>query len=123
MLEWFYLAQVWGSLAIGLLTVGLGLAGRVPSDWSVGGQALIELLLVLQLVLTIVLVTSGQHAVNDTVEFFAYLITALIVPLGAVFWALIDRKSKWSTVVLGVSALTIAVMLVRMHQIWTGVYN
>ncbi len=123
MLDWLYAAQLWIALAIGVITLVLGLIGRVPSDWTVGGQAVIELGLLVQLVVSIVLVANGQHAVNDTAEFFAYLITALIIPLGAVFWALIDRKSKWSTVVLGVSGLTIAVMLVRMHQIWTGVYN
>jgi hypothetical protein len=123
MLDWFYVAQLWIALAIGVITLALGLVGRVPSDWTVGGQAVVELGLLVQLVVSIVLVVEGKHAVNDTAEFFAYLITALIIPLGAVFWALIDRKSKWSTVVLGVSALTIAVMLVRMHQIWTGVYN
>jgi hypothetical protein len=123
MLDWLYAAQLWIALAIGVITLVLGLIGRVPSDWTVGGQAVIELGLLVQLVVSLVLVANGQHAVNDTAEFFAYLITALIIPLGAVFWALIDRKSKWSTVVLGVSGLTIAVMLVRMHQIWTGVYN
>lgn len=123
MLDWLYSAQLWIALAIGVITLALGLVGRVPSDWTVGGQAVVELGLLVQLVVSIVLVVQGKHAVNDTAEFFAYLITALIIPLGAVFWALIDRKSKWSTVVLGVSALTIAVMLVRMHQIWTGVYN
>lgn len=123
MLDWFYSIQLWVALAIGLVTLFLGLFGKAPSDLTVGGQAIIELGLVIQLVVSIVLVATGHQAVNDTAEFFAYLITALIIPLGAVFWALVDRKSKWSTVVLGVSALTIAVMLVRMHQIWTGVYN
>ena len=110
MLDWLYSAQLWIALAIGVITLALGLIGRVPSDWTVGGQAVIELGLLVQLVVSIVLVASGQHAVNDTAEFFAYLITALIIPLGAAFWALLDRKSKWSTVVLGVSGLTIAVM-------------
>lgn len=123
MLDWLYSVQLCIALAIGVITLVLGLVGRVPSDWTVGGQALVELGLLVQLVVSVVLVATGHRAVNDTAEFFAYLITALIIPLGAVFWALIDRKSKWSTVVLAVSGLTIAVMLVRMHQIWTGVYN
>ena len=123
MLDWLYWVQLWPALAIGLVTLFLGLFGKPPSDVTVSGQAIVELGLVVQLVVSVVLVATGQQAVNDTVEFFAYLITALIIPLGAVLWALVDRKSKWSTVVLGVSALTIAVMLVRMHQIWTGVYN
>jgi hypothetical protein len=34
-----------------------------------------------------------------------------------VFWALIDR-TKWSTVILGVACLAIAVMVFRMNEIW-----
>jgi hypothetical protein len=55
------------------------------------------------------------------VEFFAYLVVALMIPVGAVFWALIER-SRWATVVLGVGALTVAVMLVRMQQLWTETF-
>jgi hypothetical protein len=57
----------------------------------------------------------------DTVEFYAYLLVAIMVPVGAGFWALVERN-RWSTVILGVAALTVAVMLVRMNQIWTGSY-
>ena len=122
MIETLYQVGLWLSLAVGLLSLLLGLIGRPPSGISVGAQALVELYLIVQLVASIVIVASGAHAKNDTVEFFAYLITAVIIPIGAVLWSLLER-SKWSTVVLGVSALAIAVMLVRMHQIWTGTYS
>jgi len=122
MIEILYQVGIWLSLAVGLLSLLLGLIGRPPSGISVGAQALVELFLIVQLVASIVIVASGARAKNDTVEFFAYLITAVIIPIGAVLWALLER-SKWSTVVLGVSALAIAVMLVRMHQIWTGTYS
>ncbi|MEY4743510.1 MAG: hypothetical protein RIR34_849 [Actinomycetota bacterium] len=121
MIEILYQVGLWLSLAVGLLSLLLGLIGRPPSGISVGAQALVELYLIVQLVASIAIVASGARAKNDTVEFFAYLITAVIIPIGAVLWALLER-SKWSTVVLGVSALAIAVMLVRMHQIWTGSY-
>jgi hypothetical protein len=122
MIEILYQVGLWLSLAVGLLSLLLGLIGRPPSGVSVGAQALVELYLIVQLVASIVIVASGARAKNDTVEFFAYLITAVIIPIGAVLWAVLER-SKWSTVVLGVSALAIAVMLVRMHQIWTGSYT
>jgi uncharacterized membrane protein len=122
MFEILYQVGLWLSLAVGLLSLLLGLIGRPPSGISVGAQALVELYLIVQLVASIVIVASGARAKNDTVEFFAYLITAVIIPIGAVLWALLER-SKWSTVVLGVSALAIAVMLVRMHQIWIGTYS
>jgi hypothetical protein len=122
MIEWFYLTQLAAATLIGALLVSMGLlAKRKPSGFSVGATALVELLLLVQLVLSIALVVSGASAKQDTVEFFAYLIVALMIPIGAAFWALIER-TRWSTVVLGVAGLTVAVMLVRMNQIWTGIY-
>ena len=86
---------------------------------SLGGIAIVQFGLVVQLISSIVMVVGGARAKGDTIEFFAYILVALIVPLGAAFWALIER-TRWSTFVLGVGALTAAIMLVRMHQIWFG---
>lgn len=121
MIAWFYSAQLIIATAAGLLALGLGLAKRKPSAISIGALGLVQLSLVVQLVASIVLVIMGERAKQDTVEFFAYLIVALMIPLAAAFWALIER-TRWSTLVLGVGALTVAVMLVRMSQIWTGTY-
>lgn len=121
MLDWLYSAQVAIATISGGLCLILGLAKRKPSLISLGSIALVELGLLVQLIASIILVISGQRAKNDTIEFFAYLLVALMIPVGAVFWALIERN-RWSTVVLAVAGLTVAVMLVRMHQIWTGIY-
>lgn len=121
MTDWLYLAQLWISVAAGLFALAMGLLGRLPSLWSLGGIALVELGLFVQLVYSIVAVSGGERATVDTVEFFAYLIVAIMVPIGAGFWALVERN-RWSTVILGVAGLTVAVMLVRMAQIWTGSY-
>ena len=120
MFEWAYLAQVYLSLAAAFYCIFLGLINRPPSWWSVGAVALVEGFLLVQLAVTIALVASGNQAKGDTVEFFGYILTALIVPPAAVGWAIVDR-SRWSTVVLGVSGLTVAIMLVRMWQIWSGI--
>jgi hypothetical protein len=119
MIEWFFLAQSWFALGAGLLLVLMGLVGRIPSGFSLSLVAISELALVIQLSLSIVLVFMGQQAKVDTWEFFGYLLVALMVPAGGAFWALLER-SKWSTVVLGATSLTLAVMLVRMWQIWSG---
>jgi len=118
-----YLVAMWFDAVTGVAMLVLGLIRRKPADIMVAALAATELLLLAQLVTTIVLVAQGQHAKNDTVEWFAYIITALLIPPAAVLWAILDRASRWSTVVLGVAGISIAVMLVRMHQIWTGIYN
>lgn len=121
MTEWLYLAQLWIAVATGLFSLAMGLFGRLPSLWTMGAIVLVELGLLGQLIYSTIAVIGGGSAVVDTVEFFAYLIVALMVPIGAGFWALVERN-RWSTVILGIAALTVAVMLVRMNQIWTGSY-
>lgn len=120
MIEWFFLAQSWFALGAGLLLVLMGLVGRIPSGFSISLVAISEIALVIQLILSIVLVFMGQQAKVDTWEYFGYLLVALMIPAGGAVWALLER-GKWSTVVMGAALLTLAVMLVRMYQIWTGV--
>ena len=119
MFEWAYQIQVVYALFAGLFVVGLGIFRRSPSWLSVGVIAVVEGLLLVQLAVTIALVSTGSGAKGDTVEFFGYILTALIVPPAAVGWAVVER-TRWSTLVLGISGLTVAVMLVRMWQIWSG---
>ena len=119
MLEWWYQAQLWFGVVAGLLLVAMGLIGRRPSGFSLALVAGSEFGLAMQLIASITLVVLGERAKLDTWEFFGYLIVALLVPIAAAIWALIDRN-RWSTVVMGAGVLTVVVMLVRMHQIWSG---
>jgi hypothetical protein len=101
----------------GLLCLVVGFIGRPPNDLTLGAVALVELLLVAQLVVTIVAPIVGNEPSGSLGEFYIYLISALLLPAAGGFWALIER-TRWSTVVLGVVGLAIAVMTYRMGQIW-----
>lgn len=118
MIEWFMWLQFGVAIAAGLMCVVLGLLGRLPSDLTVGSLALIEVLLLTQLVVAIIAPITGNDASGSLLEFYTYLIGALILPVAAVFWALVERN-RWSTVILGVAAFSVAVMVYRMFQIWT----
>jgi len=118
MILWFTVVQIAVAIAAGLLCVALGLAGRRPSDLSVGALALVDVLLVAQVVVAIIAPFAGNAPTGDLLEYWVYLISAVLLPVGAVLWALMER-SRWSTVILGVAALAIAVMLWRMQVIWT----
>jgi hypothetical protein len=120
MFEWAYQFQAVFAAVVGLFAIFLGLIRRPPSWWSVGSVAVIEGFLLVQLAVSIALVATGNQAKGDTVEFFGYIVTALIVPPAAIAWAVLER-TRWSTLVLGVAGLTVAIMLVRMWQIWTGI--
>ncbi|MFF1572059.1 hypothetical protein ACFVWR_04880 [Leifsonia sp. NPDC058292] len=117
MIEWFTTVQVIVACAAGVLCIVLGIAKRLPGDVSMGAVALVELLLVAQLVVTIVAPLVGNEPSGSLPEFYIYLISALILPLAGGFWALIERN-RWSTIILGAVCLAIAVMVYRMGQIW-----
>lgn len=118
MILWFTTVQIVVAVAAGLFCTILGLAGRRPSDFSVGALALVEVLLVVQIIMAIVSPFAGNPPSGDPLEFWVYLVSAALLPIGGVIWALLER-SRWSTVILGVVALAVAIMLWRMQMIWT----
>lgn len=118
MILWFTIVQVVVAVAAGLLCMVLGLAGRRPSDLSVAGLALLELLLIAQTVVAFIAPFVGNPPTGSLLEFWVYLISAVLIPPAAVGWALIER-SRWSTVIMGIAALSVAVMVWRMYAIWT----
>jgi hypothetical protein len=117
-IEWFTWVQLAVAVAAGVLCLVLGLAGRVPSDLTIGALALVEVLLVAQLIVAILAPAFGNEPTGSVLEFYTYLVSALLLPPAAAFWALLERN-RWSTVVLGVAALAVGVMVYRMLQIWT----
>ncbi|MEW1705856.1 hypothetical protein AB0230_01335 [Microbacterium sp. NPDC089190] len=118
MILWFTLVQVGIAVLAGVVAVGAGLVGRRPGDVTVGSLALIELLLIVQIVVAIIAPFAGNPPTGSLLEFWTYLVSAALVPIAGVAWALLER-SRWSTVVMGVAALAVAVMVWRMHVIWT----
>ena len=118
MILWFTIAQIAVAVVAGLFCLVAGFVGRRPSDFSVGALALVEVLLVIQVITAIIAPFAGNPPTGDLLEYWVYLVSAVLLPVGAVLWALMER-SRWSTVILGVAALAIAIMLWRMQVIWT----
>jgi hypothetical protein len=117
-IEVFTWIQVAAAVSAGLLCLVLGFAGKQPADLTLGAVVFVELLLVVQLIVAVVAPAFGNSATGNVLEFYVYLISALLIPPAAAVWALVER-SKWSTVILGVACLSIAVMVYRMEQIWS----
>lgn len=117
MISWLMLAQ---AIVIGALGAGVAIAGAVKvrmNDLVLGAAALAMLSLVVQVVASIVASIVGAGPTGDLLEYWVYLVTALLIPPAAVLWAFAD-KGRWSVLVVGVGLLAVAVMVYRMHQIW-----
>lgn len=101
----------------GLLCGVEALRKRGPNDFTMGATLVVALLLIAQIVVSIAAPFAGNHATGDPLEFWMYLIVALALPVGAGFWALVDR-TKWANLVLAVVHLAVAIMVYRMLVIW-----
>ncbi|MBA2456113.1 MAG: hypothetical protein H0V48_06200 [Nocardioidaceae bacterium] len=91
--------------------------GRRFDDPLFYAVALLELVLVAQLVAGIVALTRTSRGV-DGATFVSYLITAVLMPPVAVLWAASDR-SRWGTGVVVILGLVEIVLTVRLSEIWT----
>jgi hypothetical protein len=106
------------ALAAAIWSFVLVAVNRPPTRSLLYGLAAVEALLLVQVVISVVLLISGQRP-GSMVTFLVYLVAILLVlPLGTV-WALAER-TRSSTAVLGVACITVPVLILRMYQVWEG---
>jgi hypothetical protein len=117
-IEWFAYLQVAVAVLAGTFCLVMGLVGKQPNDYTLGSLLVVEVLLIVQLVVSVIAPFAGNLPSGSILEFYTYLISALLLVPAAGFWALIERD-RWSTVILGVIGLSAAIMVYRMYQIWT----
>jgi len=117
MINWIYQIAQFVAAAGGILALFLGLIGRLPSLVSLIPLVITALGLIVQAFVAIVELIGGNASKGDPIEWFGYLLTALLVAVAAGFWSLAER-TKFSTMILGAANLTVAIMLLRMWQIW-----
>lgn len=80
------------------------------------GAGVVEVGMAVQIVVALVAIAGG-HEVADPVTFWGYLITVLLMFPLAGAWALAER-TRWSSVVLVVAALSVIVMQLRVVELW-----
>lgn len=83
-----------------------------------GGAAVVELGLLTQAVVGFVNLAGTDRQV-DGLTFGGYLVGILLVLPLAGFWSLAER-TRWGSAVLVVGCLAVAVLIVRLGQIWDG---
>ena len=118
MIDWLMIAQAIGLGVVGAVVTVIGLLRKPFNDWILGAAALALLTLIVQAVASIVAPILGAGPTGDPLEYWVYLVSAILIPPAAVLWALIDKRGEWQTLVVGIGILACAVMVYRMHQIW-----
>ncbi|MEU1802623.1 hypothetical protein [Streptomyces sp. NPDC019937] len=89
-------------------------------DWHFIGMAVVSLLAIVQLIIGIVRLAQGQDPEQGVAIFIAYLVgSALAVPIAA-FMSLAER-TRWGSATVAAAAVVLAVLEVRLYDIWGGV--
>jgi hypothetical protein len=104
------------SVLVGLGIVGLAVTDRRPLETIAYGLVLAEAAAVAQVLVVFVQLARGERPAEPA-TFTGYALTSLLVPPAGALWALAE-KTKWGTAAAGVSALVLAVLTVRMQQVW-----
>ncbi|MEJ5945019.1 hypothetical protein WDZ17_06875 [Pseudokineococcus basanitobsidens] len=116
----FPFAVVLGALSLAL--AAWSLVGALRAARPSGGQlllaAVLEVLVLVQAAVAVVYVVTGTRPVS-TATFAGYLLTVVVLLPVGVFWGLADR-SRWGNGVLAITAVTTAVLVLRLEQIWNG---
>ena len=102
-----------------VLCFGAAILKQGPNDLTILSVAAVELFLLVYAVAAGIRQIGGEGVAGEVWEFWGYLFTAVLIPVGAIWWSLMDR-SRWSNLVLGAGGITVCVMLFRMEQIWDG---
>jgi hypothetical protein len=118
-----------GAVPTTIIVAGLVLAGyallmtalnrRMGLGLLVGLGVIEILFLVLIGIIVARLVDGGRPASLPTL--IGYLIAMPLVPLAAGFWGALER-SRWGPAVIAVAGLVAAVLMVRLHEIWTVIH-
>lgn len=88
-------------------------------DWHFIGMAVVTLLGLVQLIVGIVELARGRHPAEGAVIFVAYLL-AVLVALPVVGLISLSERTRWGSLSVVAGALVLAVLQVRLHDIWSG---
>ncbi|MEU7036050.1 hypothetical protein ABZ958_20500 [Streptomyces sp. NPDC046237] len=87
-------------------------------DWHFIGMAVVTFLALVQLIVGIVQLSRGEEAEEGTTIFVAYLLGSLCAVPAAAFMSLSER-SRWGSATVAASGVVLAVLEVRLFDIWT----
>ena len=99
------------------LWTGIQAARRLPTgEAQMVGAIVVEVALLAQVVIAVVQ-RIGGHKLNEPVTFIAYSIGVLLaLPLG--FYLAREERSRWGSLCLCFTAVVVAVMVLRLLQLW-----
>ncbi|MFW6719239.1 hypothetical protein ACHZ98_03475 [Streptomyces sp. MAR4 CNY-716] len=88
-------------------------------DWHFAGMAVVTLLAMAQVVVGLVQLGRGEDPDEGTAVFVAYLLAAAFA-VPAVGLLSLTERSRWGSATVAAGGFVLAVLQVRLHDIWAG---
>ncbi|MFF2810146.1 hypothetical protein ACFVT2_23855 [Streptomyces sp. NPDC058000] len=88
-------------------------------DWHFIGMIVVSLLCIVQLAIAIVQLARGHSPAKGTALFLAYLLGAVACVPATGFMSLSER-TRWGSASVAAGAVVLAVLEVRLFDIWGG---
>ena len=110
------------AIMLASLVVGAWCFVPVTQDRFLGRSHLyliivLELAVVVQAVIATIRLIAGDHPV-ELVTFIGYLLTSVLFLPAALSLSFMER-TRWGSVIAGSAALVVAVLTLRLQQVWT----
>ncbi|MFI0407378.1 hypothetical protein [Actinomadura sp. 3N508] len=106
------------ALLVAAYSVVTALRNRAMDAAHLAALGVLELLLIAQAVTGFVKL-SGDEGPDGSVTFVGYLLGILLIPLAGAGWGLLER-TRWGSAVIVVAGVAVAVMVVRLDQLWSA---
>ncbi len=104
------------ALLLAIWAAGYALRDRAVVLRQLWGAAVVEAVLAVQAIVAVAVVVGGAQ-VDEPATFWGYVACSLIILPIAAAWAFAER-TRWSSVVLLVAALTVVFLQWRLLQVW-----
>lgn len=112
------IAVVAGCTAVGAWAGWRAVADRPVVLRQLLAAGVVEALLLVEVAVAAVR-GAGEDGPADAATFWGYLVTTVLVLPGAAAWAFAER-TRWSSVVLVLAAVTVAFLQYRAVVVWAG---
>jgi hypothetical protein len=89
-------------------------------DWHYGGIAVVTLLTVVQLVIGVVAMAGGQRAAGDTTAVFGAYLVSVTACMPLVGLVSLSERTRWGSATVAAGAFLVAVLQLRLHDVWGG---
>lgn len=117
MIDWLsYLVAAIGAVTA-LWGVIAAIANRPPQNLQIYWAAVTELAVLVQTVVGFIAIGNG-HGPSEPSTAIGYLIGIVVLMPVAIFWSLSER-TRFSSLVMAIAGVAVAVMSIRLLQIWS----